>query len=152
VPNPDARRPRNGFSLVELMVVLALLGLAAGAVILTMRPPGGDALSEASRFAVRAAALRDRAVVEGRPMRLWVAASGYGFEERHSEVWAATTDRSLQPHDWPDGVAASVNGAAVARISFDRLGLPDQAVTLQLRRGDGEAAVSIDAAGGVRVQ
>ena len=59
----------RGFTLVELMVVLALVGLAAAAVVLTMPPPDGGTRSEATRFAARVAALRDRAAVtpEGGP-------------------------------------------------------------------------------------
>ena len=142
---------QGGFSLVELMVVLVILGLAASAVVLTMRAPGGSATEATARFAARAAALRDRAVVEGRPMSLWASASGYGFEVRSGAGWAALHDRMLRRADWPDGSAVSVNGAPQGRLVFDRLGLPDRAMRVDLRLGSADGAVSIDAAGNVAI-
>jgi general secretion pathway protein H len=144
--------PGNGFSLVELMVVVAILGLAATAVVLTMQSPGGSVNSEASRLAGRAAAARDRAVVTATPQRVWIAASGYGFEERRPNGWVPISERALQPQNWPAGFAVTANGTASARISFDRLGLPDRAITVELRRGSGIARVTIDAAGSVEVR
>lgn len=142
---------RNGFSLVELMVALVILGLAATAVVLTL-PTGTSGLAgEASRFAVRAAALRDRAIVEARPMRLWVSASGYGFEARQGAAWQPVADRTLRTTDWPQGMTARWNGAAQGRISFDRLGMADGDAELVLADGDARQAVRIDAAGGVHV-
>ena len=71
--NADVRCHQSGFTLVELMVALALMALAATAVILTIRPGSGDAQAQAARFAARAAAIRDRAVIEQRSYGLWVS-------------------------------------------------------------------------------
>ena len=55
--NPNRRR--NGFTLVELMVVLFIIGLAATAVVLAVPEQGGSLQAEAERFAARAKAARD---------------------------------------------------------------------------------------------
>ena len=80
---------RNGFTLIELLVVLVIIGLAAGAVALTI--PGGEdkVRADATELASRIAAIRDRAIVEGRPLGIWIAPSGYGFEARGDEEWEA---------------------------------------------------------------
>jgi general secretion pathway protein H len=151
VTNADRSPLSRGFSLVELMVALVIVGLAATTVVLTLPSSSSDLADEAARFAARAAALRDRAVVEARPMRLWVSASGYGFEVRQSGQWAALNDRTLRPDDWPEGVTAQWNDAPQGRLAFDRLGLPDGAGMLTLGADDTRQIVRIDAAGNVQI-
>lgn len=152
---PTERRvdhDEGGFTLVELMVVLALMALAATAVVLTLRPGGGDARQQATQFAARTAALRDRAVVEGRSFGAWVTVSGFGFEQRIDGIWQPLEDGRLSRRDWPAGMAVSVNGASQGRVTFNRIGLPERPVTVALTIGDSSASVAIDASGDVRVQ
>lgn len=143
---------QRGFTLVELMVVLALMALAATAVVLTLRPGGGDARAEAAQFAARTASLRDRAVIEGRGFGAWVTASGYGFERRVDGAWQPLDDGRLSRRNWPTGTAVSLNGDSQGRVTFNRLGLPDRSVTVALTSGDSSAQVIIDASGDVRVK
>jgi general secretion pathway protein H len=151
-PSPNDQ----GFTLVELMVVLALLGLAAAAVVLTLPASNGGAVTEATRFAARVAALRDRSVIEGRTHGLWVTASGYGFERRGAggdgPAWQPLNDGRLSRDDWRRGTAVSVDGAAQGRLAFDRVGLPDRAMRIAFTSGDTGATVTIDAAGEVAVR
>lgn len=147
----DRLNRSRGFSLVELMVALVILGLAATAVVLTLPSAASGLNGEAARFAARAAALRDRAVVEARPMRLWVSASGYGFEMRQGLQWTPLNDRTLSRSDWPTGVEVQWNDATQGRIAFDRLGLPDNGGVLRLAADNGSQTVHIDAAGNVRI-
>ena len=80
------------FTLVELMVVVFIIGLMSAAVVMTM--PGAErrAVQDAERFAARAAAARDIAVLTARPVRVWVAASGFGFDTRVKGAWQPLTD------------------------------------------------------------
>src|SRR5690606_30071026 len=71
-----------GFTLVELMLVLAIMGLAAATVMLTLPDSQRGARDEADRLAARLAAVRDLAVIEGRGTAAVISASGYGFERR----------------------------------------------------------------------
>ncbi len=145
-----------GFTLVELMVVLALLGLAAAAVVLTLPASNGGAVTEATRFAARVASLRDRSVIEGRTHGLWVTASGYGFERRgpgrEGPAWQPLNDGRLSRDDWRRGTMVSVDGSAQGRLAFDRVGLPGQAMRITFTTGDTTATVTIDAAGEVAVR
>ncbi len=140
------RNRRNGFTLVELMVVLVIIGLAATAVVLAVPEQGGSLLAEAERFAARAKAARDSAIVEARPVALTIDAGGYGIARRRGGEW--------QPgprHGWGEGTVAEVSGASAAGTRFDSTGLAEP-LTLILRRGDRQAAVRIGGDGNVHVQ
>ncbi|QJQ32245.1 prepilin-type N-terminal cleavage/methylation domain-containing protein [Sphingomonas lacunae] len=141
-----------GFTLVELMVVLALVGLAATAVILSMPPSGGGAMGQATRFAARIAALRDTAVIDARPHGLWVTASGYGFERRSGGQWQPLEDGRLARDDWASGTAVSINGASQGRLAFDRVGLPSAPLRIDFTSGGTSASVIVSASGEVSVR
>ena len=81
------RQNSAGFTLVELMVVLLIIGLMASIVVFSF-PSGSSALEEdAQRFAARTAALRDNAILQSWPMAVQVTPSGYSFLERRKGSW-----------------------------------------------------------------
>jgi general secretion pathway protein H len=136
------RRPRSGFTLVEMMVVLVIIGLAATAVVLAMPDPGGSLQGEAERLAARAKAARDGAIVESRPARLRIDAEGYALERRDDGEWQAAAR-----HEWAE--ATEVEPQA-AQTRFDTTGLAEPLV-VALRRDARRVEVRIDADGSVHV-
>jgi general secretion pathway protein H len=144
---------RNGFTLVELMIVIAVMALLASAVVLTAGSTGGGPQEAATRFASRLAAARDEAVLTGRPMSAWVSPSGYGFDRFQQGRWERLDVRPFQGGDWGRDVALSLAGEqARSRIRFDSLGLPDQPLQLSLSRDGAEANVRVAANGDVSTQ
>lgn len=142
----DAR----GFTLVELMVVLAILALAATAVVLTMPGEEQGVRREADRLAARLAAARDVAVIEGRSVAVHLAPSGYGFERRVEGVWQALPGRAFAQRAWPPGVTfATADGQGAARILFDRVGTSPAAQAVTLTGGGARAIVRVSATGEV---
>jgi general secretion pathway protein H len=131
------------------MLVLAVLALAATVVLLTL--PSGEqrVAGEADRLAVRIAALRDLAIVEGRAMAITVQPSGYGFERRVGEGWDAVPGRSFAAHDAPSGIRFAGEGAAAERIVFDALGMTDTRRTLAVSDGTVTARLRVSATGEV---
>lgn len=140
----------NGFTLVELLVVLVIVSLAAATVMLTI-PRGRDDLElEARRLAARIAFARDEATVTGRPMALRPTADGYAFEVRDGSRWRTLGEPPFRPVSWRDGAVLSIEERGVERITFDGGGWTEP-VTLSLRRGLERRDIEIDAAGAPRV-
>lgn len=142
----DQRR-ETGFTLVELMVVMAIMGMAAAAVVMTL--PSDDRIlrDEADRLAVRLAAVRDLAVVEGRSAAAVISPSGYGFEQRRDGAWEMVQGRAFAQREWPEGVRFERPNAGPIRISFGRLGTADGAYRLSLRGGAGAETIHVARSG-----
>ncbi|MDQ3471989.1 MAG: GspH/FimT family pseudopilin [Pseudomonadota bacterium] len=142
---------RNGFTLVELMVVIAVMALMAGAVAVTAGGTGSGPAAAASRFASRLAAARDEAIVSGRPVSAWVAPSGYGFDRYQGSTWQAMSAKPFQGDNWQSGTVVALAGAR-ARLRFDSLGLPDRPTSFAIARDGRTARVSVAANGDVTVE
>lgn len=129
--------PRNGFSLVEMMVVLLVMGLLATVAVLTI--PGGERKlrNQAERFAARTLAARDEAIVGARPVSLVVSERGYYFERRSDGQWQQLPGKGFELTAWDDGVSVSTGRQ---RVVFDSLGLASSDATVRLTR-DGSALV-----------
>src|SRR5690606_39996616 len=80
---------RMGFTLVELMVVIAIIGVAAGAVVLSMPDPRPTLAVEAERLAARLTLAREEAVMTNRPVARHADTAGYGFESFERAGWTA---------------------------------------------------------------
>lgn len=139
-------RGSRGFTLVELLVVLVIIGLAAAAVVLTMPERGGSLHSEAERFAARTKAARDNAILRAHAVAVQVGAGGYEVADRTDAGW-----RVEAHYDWAGETIPDVAGAPAASLRFDATGMTEPA-EVTLRRGEREAVVEVGADGGIHVR
>jgi general secretion pathway protein H len=145
------RSAEHGFTLVELMVVVAIIGFVSAAVVLAMPDPRGRVMDDAEKFAGRLSAARDNAIVLSRPMSVWVSASGYGFEQRSAGRWVSLDDKPFTTTDWHRGTAALVGRTGRTQVSFDGTGLPSEPLTVRLLREGERASISVDLSGKVTI-
>lgn len=148
---PLMRSAQQGFTLVELMVVLTIIGFISAAVVLAIPDPRGRVIEDADRFAARVAAARDEAVITAAPMGLWVSASGYGFQRLEGARWVSLEEKPFLTANWKNGTRALVGTEGRQQIGFDSTGLPSDPLTVTLAREGESVSVSVDMAGKVMV-
>ena len=142
----QGRKKESGFTFVELMVVIFIIGLAATAVVLAIPDQGGSVQTEADRFAARAKSLRDTAIIESRPAAIRLGPGGYSLSVRRAGAWT-----ELGRFPWTSGTRARLSGGEDGGTRFDSTGLAVP-MRLQLERGERRVAVAIGHDGSVRVQ
>ena len=129
-------------------MTVAIIGLAAGAVVLAVPDPRPSVAADAERFAARLSRAREEAVLTNRPVAVEATATGYGFSASDGAAWTALTDGPFGQESWSEGV--SVSPTDPIRVVFDPTGVAEPA-TLTLSRDGRASRVDIDGAGEVSI-
>lgn len=134
-----------GFSLIEVMVAMTIMALAAGAVVMTVGAPGGTLAAQTDRLIASLAAARDSALVANRTVSIEISDAGYRTIT-HSQIAAPAISET---EVWADGVSVETSAAMPAIVTFDPVGLTN-GVEIELIRGEGRDGVVVLASGQIR--
>ncbi len=143
----DRGSGRSGFTLVELLITVAIIGLAAGAVVLAVPDPRPSVAQDAERFAARLSRAREESILSNRPVAVEATQTGYRFEVLNGATWTALDDGPFRSESWTEGTSVAPSGTPV-RVVFDPTGVADPA-TLTLTRDRNTRTVTVDGAGEV---
>jgi general secretion pathway protein H len=143
--------PEAGFTLIEMMVVLAILGIAAGAILLTAPDSRRSLLDEAERFAASLVRAKEEAVLTNRTIDVRITPQGYTFGAISRGLHRPLDERPFNRVEWgADTTAMLADTGQHSRIAFDSTGIATPAA-VDLFRSDGHVRVVVDIAGSVRV-
>ncbi len=130
-------------TLIEMLIVLAIIGVAAGAVTLGIgaatRAPNVEA--EARRLATRLQAAADDAMLGDQLIALTIEPHGYGFAQIGAKGLVPRTDDALAFHTLPGGMTMTLSIPAPVILGVDGTG---QAMSATIVGGDQSWRVDYD--------
>lgn len=104
--------PAAGFTLLELLVVVALIAIISGAAVIGMGAIGaGPQQREAQRFALVWNALCEETAVDARALGLALSERGYqAVQPGRGKLWRATPGALYEYHELPAGLSLRLSG------------------------------------------
>jgi len=107
--------PVRGFTLIEILVVVVIFAVLAGAVTLAVGGVGGE--RQLGRQAEQVRALFgyacEQAELSGRDLGITLDTHGYRFSVAAGNDWIAAQANELRPRQWLAGTAVIVTDGAI---------------------------------------
>lgn len=146
-------RRSAGFTLIELMVTLVIVGVILGAVGLSIRGADRGLQFEAERLTQLLSLAREEAQVRGAPIRFEADEERYRFMIRRGLQWQPILDdRDLRERAWGGATSMQVvrpDGAATIEFGREQV---DPPFVLRLSRDGSTVAIGANGLGAFVLQ
>lgn len=152
----------NGFSLIEILVALAILAVIAGVLVLSTASAGNEPRlrMEAERLQARLNLACERAELTGRDIGLHFGAGMYGFSQRRGDQMELQTAAPMAPYTLPKDMHLDIAevelGASLSEkpllLCFSSGERSTLAVSIETSARDPRYRLLIEATGGGRIQ
>lgn len=147
-PGARARRGPAGFSLVEVMVVVVIVGLLATAVVLNLPDPRPSLGREAEALAARLVRAREEAVLSHRTLEVVIDPEGHRVRTVTPGGREPVEAPPFEPRAWEETTRVSADVV----IGFDPTGgVSPGRVELSRPEAAQGLAVTVDGSGEVRI-
>lgn len=114
---------QSGFTLVEVMVVLLIVGMMSGVVILNIPPPRDPVLVQGEKMASRLRLVSQAGMVENHAFGISVDRDGYSVVKFENNAWTEIIRHDFE-FDTPPVIALTQNGAIIDLKALKKSGLP----------------------------
>jgi general secretion pathway protein H len=100
---------QQGFTLIEIMVVITIAAIMVGAVVLAFPDSSNDRLKEqGGRFSALISLAQDEAILQSQDLAVAINSSGYSFYRREDSAWVAYSDKPFVARVIDGGIQAEV--------------------------------------------
>jgi len=121
------RNKKQGFTLIELMVVVVIAAMLMGVVAISFPDSTNDRLKEHSaRFSALMSLVQDEAILQSRSFGLSINDSGYSFYRWSGTAWEAYSDKPFVSRKLPEDIQTDVvlEGVEIKLVKPDKIKKP----------------------------
>jgi len=118
---PDRFKKSAGFTLIEILVVVVIIGVMVSVFLLSINNDDQDqSRDQARRFAALVRLAGEEAMLGSRDIAVEIFADGYRFLSYEDEQWRPVEDDILSPQQLPEGMRFQIHiDGAGARANGD---------------------------------
>lgn len=149
----------RGFTLLEMLVVVVIIGIVMGSVMVNAQPGKRTVLEhQAQHLVFLLYAARDEARLRAQPIAWEATPEGYRFLVREHDAWQPLHDDVLRGGAWREPLstlsftqAGRATQSGTVRVLFGREAI-EPAITIRMARGDVQVDIVTTGPGRYAVQ
>jgi general secretion pathway protein H len=115
---PDQKRRASGFTLLEVLIVVLIVGIVSGLAVIAVRSdPGERVATEAKRLSALLTLASQESVLQSRELAVEIARDGYRFLVLAADGWTEHDDPVFRARTMPEDVTLQpvIEGEDLAR-------------------------------------